>query len=81
MASSSAYLLAIEAIETDLCAGISDSPWVNTDDDSGDVQRGMTAFAYHRFTHTAFGPQWTTTLHSVYRAAAAAEGHAVGLEQ
>ncbi|WP_174775995.1 trypsin-like peptidase domain-containing protein [Clavibacter capsici] len=63
---------AIEGIETDLRAGISGSPWVNTDDDSGDVQRSMTTFAYHQFTHAAFGPQWTATLHATYRAAAAA---------
>ncbi len=63
---------AIEGIETDLRAGISGSPWVNTDDDSGDIQRGMTTFAYHQFTHAAFGPQWTATLHATYRAAAAA---------
>ncbi|WP_434157219.1 hypothetical protein [Clavibacter michiganensis] len=62
---------AIEGIETDLRAGISGSPWVNTDDDSGDIQRGMTTFAYHQFTHAAFGPQWTATLHATYRAAAA----------
>ncbi|MGJ1428359.1 hypothetical protein ACR8AL_06720 [Clavibacter sepedonicus] len=62
---------AIEGIETELRAGISGSPWVNTDDDSGDVQRGMTTFAYKRFTHAAFGPQWTGALHAVFQVAAA----------
>ena len=62
---------AIEGIGTELRAGISGSPWRATEDGSGDVQRGMTTFAYHRFTHVAFGPQWTSTLHDTYRAAAA----------
>ncbi len=39
---------AIEGIETDLRAGISGSPRLTPDDDSGDIQRGMTTFAYHQ---------------------------------
>jgi hypothetical protein len=64
---------AIEGLRIPFRAGISGSPWVDVDDDPVvDVQRGMTSFAYHRFTRSAFGPQWTDALHATYRAAAAA---------
>jgi len=64
---------AIEGLEIESRAGISGSPWVAVDDEPVlDVQRGMTSFAYHRFTHSAFGPQWTAALHATYLAAAAA---------
>jgi hypothetical protein len=64
---------AIEGLQIESRAGISGSPWVATDDQPvRDVQRGMTSFAYHHFTHSAFGPQWTGALHATYLAAAAA---------
>lgn len=64
---------AIEGLQTESRAGISGSPWVSVDDEPVlDVQRGMTSFAYHQFTHSAFGPEWTGALHALYRSAASA---------
>jgi len=66
---------AIEGLEWDARTGVSGAPWVSTDSDPVvDVQRGMTTFAYQRFVHASFGPQWTAAIEDEYRAAAIAKG-------
>ena len=61
----------IEGLEWDARSGVSGSPWVATDADPVvDVQAGMTSFAYQQFTHSSFGPQWTTTIRDLYQTAA-----------
>ncbi len=63
---------AIEGLEWDARSGVSGSPWVSTDEDPvQDVEVGMTSFAYKQFTHTSFGPQWTSSIRNLYQTAAA----------
>ncbi|MCS4510580.1 trypsin-like serine peptidase [Xylophilus ampelinus] len=62
---------AIEGLEWNARSGVSGSPWFSADEDPvKDVQVGMTSFAYKKFTHTSFGPQWTAAIRTLYQAAA-----------